>query len=148
MPDKPAQPPPNINEFNTIAGLVFAQLYVQFPVVIDIDRQAIANSFGVQGNNWGVHKLPSGNSFADVFAGTLGWLKHENYIASFGAHPAERVMLTEKGLAALNSAPKGLSATLGSSLVRATAEARPNWSAIGELAGSALGSFTKSITGG
>jgi hypothetical protein len=89
-------PPANIVEFNRIAGLVFAQLYVQFPVVIDIDRQAIADKFGVQGSNWGAHQLPSGKNFSEVFAGTLGWLRHENYIASFGAHPAERVMLTEK----------------------------------------------------
>jgi len=39
--------PANITEFNTIAGLIFAQLYAHFPVVIDPDRQAIANSFGV-----------------------------------------------------------------------------------------------------
>jgi hypothetical protein len=113
-------PPANIVEFNTIVGLIFAQLYTHFPVVIDLDRQAIADSFGVKGNAWGDHKLPSGKAFADVFAGTLGWLKHENYIASFGVHPAERVMLTGKGLAALNATPDGLSATVGSSLVTAT----------------------------
>ena len=39
--------PANITEFNTIAGLIFAQFYAHFPVVIDPDRQAIANSFGV-----------------------------------------------------------------------------------------------------
>ena len=33
---------PNIDEFNQIAALVFAQLYREFPVVVDIDRGAIA----------------------------------------------------------------------------------------------------------
>jgi hypothetical protein len=140
-------PPANIAEFNGIVGQVLAQLYVQFPVVVDIDRQAIANSFGVEGNKWGAHKLPSGKSFADVFAGTLGWLKHENYIVSFGGHPAERVMLTEKGLGALNAIPEGLSATVGSSLVTATSEGTRDLSKIGDLVGGLIGGFTKSITG-
>jgi hypothetical protein len=36
-----AETPPNIDEFNQIAALVFAQLYRAFPVVVDIDREAI-----------------------------------------------------------------------------------------------------------
>jgi hypothetical protein len=147
MTEASTSSPANIAEFNAIAGLVFAQLYPQFPVVIDLDRQAIANSFGVQGNAWGDHKLPSGKSFADMFAGTLGWLKHENYIASFGPHPAERVMLTEKGLAALNAIPQGLSATVGTSLVQATSGSNRNWSGIGDLVGGVIGGFTKSVSG-
>src|SRR6185437_10842875 len=43
--------PANITEFNTIAGLIFAQLYAHFPVVIDPDRLAIANSFGAHPPN-------------------------------------------------------------------------------------------------
>jgi hypothetical protein len=40
--------PPNIVEFNTIAGLIFAQLYKVFPIVVDrIDREAIATAMGV-----------------------------------------------------------------------------------------------------
>jgi hypothetical protein len=31
MSDAPARPPANVTEFNTIAGMVFAQLYAQFP---------------------------------------------------------------------------------------------------------------------
>jgi hypothetical protein len=33
-----AETRPNIDEFNQIAALVFAQLYREFPVVVDIDR--------------------------------------------------------------------------------------------------------------
>ena len=65
-----------------------------------------------------------------------------------GAHQAAGVMLTEKGLAALNATPQGLSATVGSSLVKAASEAGSNWSGIGDLVGGALGGFTKSITSG
>src|SRR5579863_5498096 len=32
----------------TVGGLVFAQLYAQFPVVVDLGRQAMANSFNVE----------------------------------------------------------------------------------------------------
>src|SRR5262245_57683524 len=117
-------PPANIQEFNRIAGLVFAQLYAQFPTEVDIDRQAIANAFGVEGSDWGGHQLPSGKSFDEVLSGTIGWLKHQGYTASFGDHPSQRVMLTEKGSAALNAVPQGLSATVGSSLVSATERIR------------------------
>lgn len=140
-------PPANIAEFNAITGLVLAQLYAHFPVVIGLDRHAIANSFGVQGNAWGDHKLPSGKSFSDVYAGTLGWLRHENYIASFGGHSAEYVVLTEKGLAALNAVPRGLSTSIGSSLVEASREAGQNWSGVGDLIGGMIGGLTKSIGG-
>jgi hypothetical protein len=58
----------------------------------------------------------------------LGWLRHENYIVSFGAHPAERVMLTEKGQGALNAIAKGLSATVGSLLVTTTEAVRSMFS--------------------
>jgi hypothetical protein len=141
-------PPANIIEFNRIAGLVFAQLYAQFPAIIDIDRQAIAAAFGVQGSDWTAHRLPSGKNFSEVLAHTIGWLKHQGYIASFGLHPATGVMLTDKGLAALSTTPQGLSATVGSSLVKAAGEAGSNWSVIGDLLGGIFGGFTKSITGG
>jgi hypothetical protein len=140
-------PPANISEFNTIVGLVFAQLYKQFPTAIDLDRQAIADSFGVRRDNWAGHKLPSGKAFSEVFAGTIGWLKHENYIAAFGALPTESVMLTEKGLAALNI-PRGLASTVGSSLVEAAGQPGRDWSGIGDLVGGVIGGFTKSITSG
>jgi hypothetical protein len=87
-----------------------------------------------------------------MLAHTIGWLNHQGYIASFGSsfglHPAASVMLTDKGLAALNAIPQGLSATVGSSLVKAASEAGSNWSGIGDLVGGVLGGFTKSITSG
>jgi hypothetical protein len=87
---KPA-PPANINEFNQIAGLIFAQLYAQFPVIIPlIDRQAIADAFGVVGADWSAHKLPSDRSFSEMLSYTTGWLVNQGYIVSFGSHPSER----------------------------------------------------------
>ena len=49
--------PANIVEFNIIVGLIFAQLYEAFPVVVDlIDRDGIAKAMGVTGD-WPSHKL-------------------------------------------------------------------------------------------
>jgi hypothetical protein len=144
--DQPAKPPENIVEFNQITGLVFAQLYAEFPSPVTINRSAIANALGAQSSDWS-HRLPSGKTVGDQIAGTIGWLNNQHYITSFGSHPAEYAVLTKEGLAALNAVPQGLSATVGSSLVNAASDTQRDWSKIGDLVGGALGGFTKSITG-
>jgi hypothetical protein len=106
-----AELPPNVQEFNVITGLIFNQLYKSFPVIVDlIDRSAIAEAFGVQGNDWAAHKLPSGRSFSEVLAYTTAWLAREGYIMAAGSHPSERVTLATKGLIAMNAVPSGLNA--------------------------------------
>jgi hypothetical protein len=57
-------------------------------------------------------------------------------------------MLTEKGMAALNAVPRGLSTTIGTSLVQAvTGESPKNWSGVGDLVGGFFGGLTKSMSG-
>jgi hypothetical protein len=146
MIDDSSIPPANIVEFNRIAGLVFAQLYKQFPSPVDIDRLAIANAFGVTSSDWS-HQLPSGKTVGQQIANTVGWLNHQGYTFASGAHPAENVTLSEKGLAALNAVPQGLTVTLGSSLVSAASDARRDWSSVGDLIGGIFGGLTKSIAG-
>jgi len=90
--------PPNIDEFNQIAELIFAQLYRDFPVVVDIDREAIAKVLGVSRGNWGNHMLPSGRTFNDVLSGTIGWLRAEDYTLALGPHPASRVSPDDEGI--------------------------------------------------
>jgi hypothetical protein len=145
-----AETPPNINEFNQIAALVFAQLYREFPVVVDIDRESIAKVLGVSEGNWGNHMLPSGRSFNDVLSGTIGWLKAEDYTLAAGPHPASRVVLTTKGLQAMNAVPFPLTETVGMELRKATerASGAVNYSSIGDLIGGVIGGFTKSIGSG
>jgi hypothetical protein len=70
--------PQNIEEFNAIAGLAFAQLYKEFPVRIDISREAIADAMGVS-------LLPSGKSFSQIVTFTLSWLQDEGYISRLNA---------------------------------------------------------------
>jgi hypothetical protein len=68
--------PPNIDDFNKIAALVFAQLYREFPVPIDIDRAGIAKALGVpeKEKEWRNFILPSGRSFDAMLNRTIGWL--------------------------------------------------------------------------
>lgn len=80
--------PANVQEFNVIAGLIFAQLYTVFPGVQNIDRDSIAKAMGVSGTDWGNHKLPSGQSFGEMMGWTNAWLAHEGYIRALGGHAA------------------------------------------------------------
>jgi hypothetical protein len=91
--DDRARIPDNIVEFNTIVGLIFAQLYEVFPISVDlIDRDGIAKAMGVTGD-WSAHRLPSGRTFNEMLAYTMAWLSAQGYTMSNGAHPAERVTL-------------------------------------------------------
>jgi hypothetical protein len=145
MPEVPL----NIQEFNTIAGLIFAQLYKAFPVVEDIDRAGIAKAMGVVGNDWSKHKLPSGLTFSDLLAHTVSWLSVEDYTRAAGAHPGERVMLTTKGLAAMSAVPSGLKESLGTELKKAVEKGSSlNYGAIGDLVGGLFSGFTKGMASG
>jgi hypothetical protein len=143
-----SETPPNISEFNTIAGLIFAQLYREFPLARDIDRPGIAKSMGVDAADWPNHTLPSGRSLNDVMANTIGWLSAEGYTSHYGAHPASRVVLTTRGLAALNAKPSELGGPVGEELKRVTEPDSVNLRAIGDLIGGIFGGFTKSLGSG
>jgi hypothetical protein len=140
--------PLNIQEFNTIAGLIFAQLYKAFPGIENIDRDGIARAMGVEGLDWSAHKLSSGRSFGEVLSFTIGWLNAEGFTRAYGTHPAERVSLTTKGLAAMSGVPSGLKEKLGVELTKAAEQAptsKRDLAAIGELIGGFFGGITKSI---
>ena len=145
-----AETPSNINEFNQIGALVFAQLYRAFPVVVDIDKGAIAKALGVSEGNWANHMLPSGRSFDDMLSGTIGWLMADNYTIGYGASPSQRVMLTTKGLRVMNAMPSPLKETVGTELRKATETSSGvfDLSKIGDLVGGMLGGFTKSLGSG
>jgi hypothetical protein len=138
--------PLNIQEFNAISGLIFAQLYEAFPQLPDIDRDRIAKAMGVTEQDWEAHKMPSGQSFNMMLAHTIGWLSREGYIAHYGPHPASRVVLTEKGLVAMSAKPEGLGRTVGTALKEAASGSSWDLSAIGDLIGGTIGGFVKSAT--
>jgi hypothetical protein len=144
MTNKTPSPPINIGEFNSIAGLIFAQLYESFPLAVaTLNSRAIERAMEMSSGC-----LASGRSFDDVLRHSVAWLYDEGYIRSNGLTAYEGMTLTQKGLAALNAVPQGLSATVGSSLVEATSDSGRNWSGVGDLVGGVIGGFTKSITGG
>ena len=142
--------PPNIREFNEITGVIFAQLYAVFPMIDDIDADAVARALGHSLGD----KLESGRTFGEVLAYTVGWLASEDFIRSFGAHPRQRVMLTTKALAAMNAVPEKLDQSLGSQITDAAKQGASGEGKIklAELVGTLIGSFTgsaaKSIGGG
>jgi hypothetical protein len=144
--------PPNIQEFNTIAGLVFAQFYEAFPSRKDIDYDRVARGMGVEGNDWSAHKLPSGRGLRATISETLEWLNAEEFIRSYGNYlPPAQARLTTKGFAAMNAVPEGLKEKLGVELTKAVDKAPSsgvNTSAIGDLMGGFFGGLMKSIGNG
>jgi hypothetical protein len=140
--------PQNIEEFNAIAGLAFAQLYKEFPARIDISREAIAHAMGVSSD-----LLPSRRSFSQILAFTLSWLQDEDYINGSN-HPGhaswQKLVLSEKGLRALNATPASLGEPVGSHLRNLSdqpSEGPFRVSQIADAVGSFIGGFTKSISG-
>jgi hypothetical protein len=142
--------PANIQEFNQIVGLSFAQLYKSHPAGQDIDREGIAKAMGVGEANWSQHQLPSGHTLGQMVTCTIGWLNMEQYIQSFG-YPAARVLLTTKGLAAMQAVPSGLKESLGAQLTKVVEQKSTggvDLSRIGEMVGGFFAGFTKSMGSG
>jgi len=141
--------PQNVEEFNAIAGLAFAQLYKEFPARIDISKDAIADAMGVSSD-----LLPSGRSFSQILAFTLTWLQDEGYI-SRSPHPGHgylrNVVLSEKGFRALNAVLPSLGLDPVGSHLRNLSDqpsaGRSAASQIADVVGSLIGGFTKSMSG-
>ena len=137
-----AELPPNMQEFNKIVGLVFSKLYPAHPVPTDIEADEIATLYGVEKSQF----LPSGRTFNDVFAHTMAWLLTEGYTDSRGASPRQRVVLATKGLQAMNAVPSGLTNTVGEEIVQKTTAGKVDVSWIGELIGSTIGGWAKTMS--
>ena len=96
--------------------------------------------------------LKFGRMFKGVFAATLQWLVQEGFIDFAGAFTGQRVCLTTKALAALNTMPTNLE---GKSIGDLISDAKSEGDAgerrsriasfFGDFIGSAAGSLTKSI---
>jgi hypothetical protein len=147
-----AEAPANIQDFNQIAGMIFVQLYKAFPRVEDIDRNGIAQAVGVpllDGANWENHKLPSGRSFNEMLSHTIAWLNDQDYIKACGGHPSQRVILTDRGLRAMNAMPMSLDQSIGSALKNEADKGNSrDLSKIGDFVGGMLGGFSKSLGSG
>jgi hypothetical protein len=136
---------PNMQEFNEITAVIFGQLYKAFPVAArDINPDRVAAVLGIADIR---QKMPSGRLFKEVFASTLDWLIWEEFIRAPGPLPSDGVVLTTKGMAALNAVPPSLGRPLGSELADATKQASTESGKIkmAELMGTLFGSFMGSV---
>jgi hypothetical protein len=153
MPELPS----NIEEFNIIAGIIFAQLYRAFPVRVPIDIAPIGKAMGFEGKRWDVEELPSGRPLLHITQSTISWLHRENFIdvseasgGPLGGPPwTAQTVLTVKGLMALNAIPPGLSLSVGAKLTEvADSGSRSAFGSVGDLIGGIIGGATKSIASG
>jgi hypothetical protein len=141
--------PPNMRDFNEITAVIFARLFNAFPIPWNLQRDKVAVELGLADIQ---QRMPSGWPFDTVFVSTLDWLMNEGFVRSSGPL-SEGVVLTTKGMAALNIVPPSLSRPLGSELAEATKEASTEGGKtrisqmMGDFWGSFIGSFTKSISG-
>jgi hypothetical protein len=143
--------PPNVQEFNEITAVILSQLFSEFPVAQDINADRLAAVLGAADRQ---QEMASGRPFNKVLVSTLDWLIEEGFVRSRGPLSLEGVVLTTKGIAAMNVVPPSLNRRLGSELADATKEASTEEGKIrlsqmmGNFWGSLIGSFTKSISGG
>jgi hypothetical protein len=142
----------NIREFSIVAGLILDDLLETHPIRKDIDPDSIMNAMGIKQHT---DKLESGRMFKEMFGGTLQWLVQEDFVNSTGVSPRQRAGLTTKAMAALNAMPANLGGkSIADSISDAKADATTSEgrnklaTIVGDLIGSAAGSFAKSVGSG
>jgi hypothetical protein len=133
-----------IDHFNTMVGLIFAQLYESFPIATEIDEAAIADAMEVTKTRnpniewqevYEFGALPSGDPFRTILWAALVWLRDEGFIRGEGRDlPVSDIILTSKALLAMNAIPEGLDKPLGA---RLTDAAKDGGKAVGNAAMSA-----------
>ena len=140
--------PSQMQEFNEIAAVILSEVFRTFPIARAIDPDRVADALGLDRRQ----VMASAWPFDTVFVSTLDWLMNEGFVRSSGPL-SEGVVLTTKGMAALNIVPPSLSRPLGKELADATEQAsteggkRKISELMGNFFGSAIGSFTKTIAG-
>lgn len=135
----------NIDDFNTIVGLVFSRLYACFPVGVEIDsveivtqaldgkltRGEVARDFESSslGNGPLADSLPSqerdeAERLFNIYSAAMKWLEAEGFIRfdDHGVGLHLECALTLRGLQSLSLVPDGLKATLGDQIMQATKE--------------------------
>jgi len=99
----------NIDAFNETAGKVFAALYKNFPMPIEIRHQDfIDNNHDSDSSQQMAESGSPPPSWEFIFS-SIQWLINEGYISSRDLLPTQRhfrqVVLTQKGLSILNFTP-------------------------------------------
>ncbi len=141
----------NLQEFQTIAGLILKVAFSNFPMSADVDFNTIAHSIGLKDTS---ANLDSGRSFSGVAGHTLKWLIDNDYVRGPNILPKARgVTVTDKGLVAMRNKSPATGVSFTDEIEEAsktvdTNEGRQKLAeVIGSFFGSAASSFTKGISG-
>jgi hypothetical protein len=97
----------NIDKFNELTGKVLGELYLNFPVPLNLTAERFVDS-AVEWSEERQMDIPSKD--AQFFIATTGWLINAGYInggVSSYTHVSDAV-LTAKGLDILNATPRSL----------------------------------------
>lgn len=143
--------PKRIDYFNKLVGLIFAQLYENFPIAQHLDEAALADAMGVEATAspgidppvYDFGKLPNGDAFYLVLISANDWLEKEGFVRMDTMFGQSEPVLTAKALAVMNATPSGISGgkPLGAQLSDAAKGAGRSASnaAISDLVGQAIG---------
>ncbi|PLX37100.1 MAG: hypothetical protein C0606_11360 [Hyphomicrobiales bacterium] len=151
--------PRNIDLFNEVVGLIFAQLYESFPVVTEIDRRMIGEGLGLKL----LHDTPGplgtksikfadpidGMKFDDFLRSAASWLVSEGFVRSLHGDCLSHIVLTSKALAALNMMPEVVEAkTPGTSLTELANDVATDTrrAAITKIVGEVIGYAVKAVS--
>lgn len=154
-----------IDEFNQTVGHIFADLYREFPMPLDIDHAVIAEALGVtvefedgtehsaDGRSRRARKygnFPSGTQSFRLISETLKWLQKEGFITSKGDMASHEVQLTSRALAVMNALPDSVAnrERLGDTLTKAVkgAGSEAARTAIADTVGLIIGGVVKSFS--
>lgn len=152
--------PKNIELFNQLVGLIFADLYEHFPLPIGtLNAVRYAKNFGIEVKElngepfFDRDTIPDTDvKFSFLFSSTKTWLFDEGFIAGDNAYQPDLrwAVLTSKALLALNMMPASLKKPLGEELKDALKDAgtEAGKAAIGETVGRIIGAVAGGFIGG
>lgn len=158
-----------IELFNVIVGLIFAELYKEFPIPKEIDEYEISEKLASNGMLSGPltprgqsRTLLKSNDRLDKFLDrTLIWLRDEGVIRTREGYVYSEVVLTSKTFSIMNAVPSGveqgkITETIGSRLSDAARDIGLDTasslvkdgasSLLADLSGQVIGGIVKSFT--
>jgi hypothetical protein len=162
--DSPDEIPRHISYFNLTVGLIFNELYLNFPIYQELTYGRLGEPFAslletpdVDGITSGERKQVAGRTYikdSDIppesyVVQTVRWLEQEQFIRSDGDTARPFYQLTSKSLTILNRTPEGIDKRLGSALGSAVkaAGSEAGKSAIGEVVGQIIGAAARGMLG-
>ncbi|MEM1284957.1 MAG: hypothetical protein AAGH43_06185 [Pseudomonadota bacterium] len=159
--------PQNIQDFNTVTGLIFSHLYSRFPEAAEIEVHRLFTWANFEQGDVvypdgempmdDVYPTMASGAPVDVFVrSSIGWLRDEGFLTEYEpvdpqTNHQPRYRLSAKAFTALSMTPTSLegSQTLGARMGEVAKEAgtEAGRSAIGELVGLTIGATARGFIG-